>query len=48
MCPSLVPDSPVLLREKVVAKDQVNIMKSEVARLGAIFELFEEGEGLAV
>lgn len=47
MCPSLVPDSPVLFGEKVVAKNYVNIMKVKVARLGAVFELFEEGEGIS-
>jgi hypothetical protein len=29
-----VPDSPALLREKVVGENHVNMMKGEVVRLG--------------
>lgn len=30
----LVPDSPVLLREKVFGQNDINIMKGEVVKLG--------------
>lgn len=42
VCPSLVPHSPALLREKVVVENHINIMEGEVVRLGNILEFFNE------
>ena len=36
MCPSLVPDLPTLLWEKVVGEYCVNVIEGEVVRLGDI------------
>lgn len=41
MDPSLLPDLPLLLREKVGAEDQIDIMKGKVVRLGHILEFFQ-------
>lgn len=40
----LVPDSPVLLREKVFGQNDINIMKGEVVKLGNILKVFTKDE----
>lgn len=42
MDPSLLPDLPLLLREKVAGEDQIDIMKGKVVRL----EFFNKGRGV--
>lgn len=42
MCPSLVPDSPVLLREKTVSENHINITEGEVVSLGNILEFYNK------
>lgn len=44
MDPSLFPDLPLLLREKVAGEDQIDIMKGKVVRLGHILEFFRNKE----
>jgi len=43
MCPSLIPDLPVLLRKKIVYKDHMDIMQSEIITLGNMLELLLKG-----
>ena len=38
-CSSLVPDSPVLLKEKIVGENYINVTKDEVVRLGDLLKL---------
>lgn len=38
-CPSLVPDSPALLKEKIAGENYVHVMQDEVVRLGDILKL---------
>lgn len=46
MYPSLVPDSPVPLRERVVGENHINAMEDEVVRLGNILEFFYKVRGI--
>lgn len=43
MCPGLIPDSPVLLRKKIIYKDHMDIMQSEIIRLDNTLELLLKG-----
>jgi len=45
MLPSMYPASPVLLMQKAVNENHMNVIESEVVRLGAILLLFSEGGG---
>jgi hypothetical protein len=47
MYSSLVPNSPALLREKVVGENHINVMEGEVVRLGDIMEFFNKGGGMS-
>lgn len=44
--PSLVPDSPALLSERVVGENHVNGLEDEVVRLGNILEFFYKVRGI--
>lgn len=48
MLPSMYPASPVLLKQKAVNENHVNVIESEVVRLGAIPLLFVKVEELRV
>lgn len=38
-CSRLVPDSPALVKEKIVGENYINVMKNEVVRLGDLLKL---------
>lgn len=40
ICPSLIPDSPALPGEEIVAESHVNVMEGAVVNLGTILEFF--------
>lgn len=42
--PSLAPDSPALLGEKIIDENHVTIVKGEVVRLGNILKSFNQGK----
>lgn len=46
MCPSLIPDLPALLGEKIVCKDHMDIVESEVIRLSNILKFLNKGGGI--
>lgn len=45
-CPCLVPDSPVLLREK--SENHINVMEGKDVRLGNMLEFFIKMEEFSV
>lgn len=47
MHPSLPPNFPGILREKVVGEKSINIMESEVVRLGDILGFFKRGREIS-
>lgn len=47
MCPILFPDLSVLLGEKVVDDNHVNVIEGEVIELHDILELINESRGIS-
>lgn len=46
--PSLAPDSPAFLGEKIIDENHVTIVKGEVVRVGNVLKSFNQGKELAL